>query len=108
MSLNDKIIKNTIIHEIIHCLPGCNNHRGTFKSYANYINKKLGYDISRLGNKEADYIKSNVEYNENTSNNKYKIICEQCGQVFYRQRMKKNLIRKYYCSKCGGRLSLNK
>lgn len=32
MSLNDEIIKNTIMHEIIHCFPGCNNHQGTFKS----------------------------------------------------------------------------
>ena len=108
MSLNDEIIKNTIIHEIIHCFPGCNNHGATFKSYANYINKKLGYDISRVGNKEADYIKSNVEYNRNTAIYKYKIICQNCGQVFYRQRMKKDLIRKYCCSKCGGRLRLNK
>ena len=108
MSLNDEIIKNTIIHEIIHCFPGCNNHGATFKSYANYINKKLGYDISRVGNKEADYIKSNVEYNRNTAIYKYKIICQKCGQVFYRQRMKKDLIRKYCCSKCGGRLRLNK
>ena len=104
----NKIIKNTIIHEIIHCFPGCNNHGATFKSYANYINKKLGYDISRVGNKEADYIKSNVEYNRNTAIYKYKIICQKCGQVFYRQRMKKDLIRKYCCSKCGGRLRLNK
>lgn len=106
MSLNDEIIKNTIMHEIIHCFPGCNNHQGTFKSYANYINQKLGYDISRLGNREADYRKSNIEYNKKTVNYKYKIICQKCGQVFYRQRMKKNLIKHYRCSKCGGKLEL--
>jgi hypothetical protein len=34
MDLNDSIIKNTIIHELIHCLPDCNNHGRMFKYYA--------------------------------------------------------------------------
>ncbi len=107
LDLDDKIIKNTIIHEIIHCFPYCNNHGKTFKSYANYINQELGYDISRLRDKEADYKKSNLEYNEETANYKYKIVCMQCGQVFYRQRLKHNLITHYKCSKCGGKLRIN-
>lgn len=107
MQLDDQTIKNTIIHEILHCLPACNNHGVLFKSYAKYINEKLGYNISRLGNKEADFKRNNLEYNENTKCYKYKIICKECGQVFYRQRMKKNLIKKYCCSLCGGRLELN-
>lgn len=106
MDMDDKIIKNTIMHEIIHCFPGCNNHGKTFKSYADYINQKLGYSISRLGDREADYKKSNLEYNEKSANYKYKIVCIQCGQVFYRQRLKKNLIRHYRCSRCGGSLQL--
>ena len=48
MNLDENIIKNTIMHEIIHCLPGCNNHGKTFKQYAKYINEQLGYDISRV------------------------------------------------------------
>lgn len=48
MELDDGIIKNTIMHEIIHCLPYCNNHGEKFKEYAIYINQKLGYDISRV------------------------------------------------------------
>ena len=48
MQLNDKIIKNTIIHELIHCIPYCNNHGEQFKKYAKYINKNLVYDISRV------------------------------------------------------------
>lgn len=48
MGLNDDIIKNTIIHEIIHCLPGCSNHGDEFKKYAKYINSELDYDISSV------------------------------------------------------------
>lgn len=48
MELEESIIKNTIMHEIIHCMPYCNNHGAEFKKYAKYINENLGYDISRV------------------------------------------------------------
>ena len=48
MELNDNIIKNTILHELIHCMPNCSNHGEEFKKHAKYINAKLGYDISRV------------------------------------------------------------
>ena len=102
MDLDEKIIKNTIMHEIIHCFPYCNNHGNEFKKYAKHINEKLGYDVSRLGNKKEDYKKSNKEYKEEIKF-KYKIVCEKCEQTFYRQRLIKNLTRKYRCGKCGGR-----
>lgn len=106
MTLDESIIKNTILHEIIHCFPNCNNHGTEFKKYANYINEKLGYDISRVGNKKEDYEKSNIEYAEKV-NFKYKVICEKCNQTFYRQRLMKNLTKKYRCGICGGRLKVD-
>lgn len=107
MDLDDKIIKNTIIHEIIHCFPSCNNHGNMFKSYASYINKRLDYNITRLGNKEADFKDSNLEYKESESAYQYIIQCKKCGEIIYRKRLKKDLIRKYRCGKCGGKLRLN-
>lgn len=56
------------------------------------------------GNKEEDFRKSNLEYNEKPINYNYRIICEKCGQIFFRQRLKKNFIRRYRCGKCGGKL----
>lgn len=107
MELNDEIIKNTLMHEIIHCFPLCNNHGTEFKKYAEYINIKLGYNISRLGNKEEDYKKSNLELKENERavNFKYKIQCKKCGSYFFRQRFNKNIIINYRCGICGGKLS---
>lgn len=102
LELDEKIIKNTIMHEIIHCLPRCNNHGKYFKEYAKFINYKLGYNISRLGNVEEDYKKSNKEFKENTSYN-YKIECPKCGQIFYRKRLNKNFTVKYRCGKCDGK-----
>lgn len=106
MDLDESIIKNTIMHEIIHCLPYCNNHGKEFKKYATYINEKLGYNITRLGNKKEDFRKSDIEYKEEINNYKYKIICNKCGQIIYRQRFRKELISKYRCGKCGGTLKL--
>lgn len=106
MDLDDKIIKNTIMHEIIHCFPDCNNHGSGFKKYATYINKKLGYEIKRLGDKKADYKESNLSYEEDNETYKYKIRCKKCGAIIYRKRFNKDLIRKYRCGKCNGKLQL--
>ena len=106
MDLNEEIIKNTIIHEIIHCFYGCNNHGSEFKKYAKYINQKLGYNITRLGNKEEDFKKSNIEFVPEKKEYIYKIVCSICGQTFYRQRLQKNFIKKFRCGKCNGKLHL--
>ena len=101
MGLENNIIKNTIMHELIHCMPYCNNHGTEFKKYANLINISYGYDISRVGNKKKDFEKSNIEFNEEKNYN-YKIICKGCKIEFYRQRLSRNFTRRYRCSKCGG------
>ena len=105
MQLNEDIIKNTILHELIHCIPFCNNHGREFKRYANYINQKLGYHITTKGNVQEDYKASQLEYSEE-NNYKYKMICQDCGQVIYRKRFNPNLIKKYRCGKCKGKLKL--
>ena len=107
LELDDEIIKNTIIHEIIHCLPDCNNHGNEFKKYAQYINETLGYNISRVGNKKEDYLKSNIEYKEKEQFN-YHIQCTNCGQSFYRKRLKRNFIKKYRCGKCESSFEIHK
>ena len=105
MELEDNIIKNTIMHELIHCMPYCNNHGIEFKKYASIINQKYNYNISRVGNKQQDFKDSSIEYKEK-SNFKYKIICKNCGQIFYRQRLSRNFTRKYRCGICSGRFTV--
>lgn len=107
LDLDEKIIKNTIIHELIHCLANCNNHGIHFKEYAKLINDNLGYNIARTGNKAEDYKKSNINYSEDIEY-RYKIKCTNCGKVFYRKRLCKNFVKKYRCSKCFGRLEIEK
>lgn len=105
LKLNKEIIKNTIIHELVHCLPYCNNHGKYFKEYANLINMKLGYNISRVGNKQKDFEESNLEY-EDKIEYKYIIQCEECNKIFYRKRLQKSFIKKYRCNKCLGKLKI--
>ena len=105
MNLNQAIIKNTILHELIHCIPYCNNHGKEFKKYANYINQKLGYHITTKGNKKQDYEKSNLCYEEKETYS-YKIQCQKCEQIIYRKRFNPKNINKYRCGKCQGKLKL--
>ena len=83
----------------------CNNHGSEFKKYANYINEKLDYHITTKGNIEEDYKASQLEYVE-VNDYKYKIQCENCGQVIYRKRFNPSLIKRYRCGKCKGKLKL--
>lgn len=105
MDLNDDIIKNTIMHELIHCMPFCNNHGEEFKKYAKYINENLGYNISRVGNKNKDLMESSIEPEKEKYN--YKVECSDCGYTFYRKRMNKDFSRKYRCGKCMGKFIIN-
>lgn len=106
MELNSNIIKSTIMHEIIHCFPNCSNHGEGFKKYAKYINYKLGYNISRLGDKKQDLIDSNIPTEKEKFN--YKIECTNCGYKFFRKRLNCNFSKKYICGKCGGKLYIAK
>ncbi len=79
---DDKTIKNTIMHELIHTFEGCNNHGYEWQRYANMVNKKLGYNIKRLSNVQALCENNNINYEEfNNARYKYKITCKHCGNV---------------------------
>lgn len=106
MELNNDLIKNTIMHEIIHCFPNCNNHGEDFKKYANYINNNLGYSISRLGDKNKDLKDSNLEVPKEHYN--YEVKCSDCGYIFYRKRINRAFSYKYRCGKCRGKFIVTK
>ena len=57
-------IKETIIHELIHTLPRCFNHRSEFKYNCEVIQRKLGYDAGKGGNDftSEEYMLSNFRY----------------------------------------------
>lgn len=40
-------LENTILHELLHTAPGCNNHGAVWKAYAEKVNAAYGYNIKR-------------------------------------------------------------
>ena len=93
---------NTIIHEILHTLPGCMNHGENWKYAASIVRKKTGIEIERTGY-NAEYQK----YREENHIYKYAVVCEKCGKKSFFQRMSD--VVKYpqlYKCMCGGNLHL--
>jgi len=95
-------IKNTIIHEMLHTLPNCMNHGNQWQSYANTVNRKLGYKISRLASVDNEVKQEMVQ------KAKYHVICNECGQIYYHNRKTKyfDVLDRCSCHKCKGSLKL--
>ena len=110
---DEKKIKQTIAHELIHTCKGCMNHGEQWKYYAMIMNRRYGYEIKRTATDEEMGVNTSssseecMQNQENYKENyKYRIICTQCGYVFYRKRMSEVVKHpeNYRCGKCGGTL----
>lgn len=93
-------LRNVIMHEILHLLPGGKGHIGLWRSRAEAINQKYGYNIKRCG----------VSPDGNISREAYKylLVCQNCGQKYYYRRKSRAVkhFRFVRCGKCYGRLGL--
>ena len=94
--LDDDSILNTLIHELLHTLPNCQDHGSQWKAYSKEIYKMTGIEISRLS--ELPIPASQLNY-------KYLIKCSQCGKEYGFGRTTKvlNNLSGYNCH-CGGKL----
>lgn len=103
--VEDKALKDTIIHEILHTCEGCMNHGTTWKKHADKVNKAYGYNIKRCTSaKEKGFDMEDLKA-EKERNAKHKFVCEKCGQTILRQResnFTKNY-ENYTCGRCGGK-----
>ena len=45
----EKNLRNTLIHELIHTVPGGLTHGGAWKKWADYVSEKTEYRIQRVG-----------------------------------------------------------
>lgn len=55
----DKDIKDTLYHEVIHCIPGCFNHGSQFKAVAARVNAAYGVDVDTSKKDQEAYAKKN-------------------------------------------------
>lgn len=102
-NVDDMAVKNTIVHELLHTVPGCMKHTGKWKTLAETVNRRLkGYNIKRVTSSEE----KGITVQDKKTPARYVLKCMNCGQCFYRQRMSKAVAdcSKYRCSKCSGKL----
>lgn len=104
LSCDSNAIKQTLAHEILHTCKNCGNHGELWKLYAEKLNGKYGYNIKRTGSWQQLGIEEKAPERK-ASEEKYLIICENCGAEIGRSRMSKvvKYPSKYRC-RCGGKL----
>ena len=77
-------VHDTIVHEVLHSIPGCMNHGKKWSYCARQFMTALPqFNISRCTNNEGfnNYLKKAME-----TQAKYTIICKKCGARFYKTR----------------------
>jgi len=100
LAADEFFCREILAHEILHTCPGCQNHQGLWKRYAEMMSAAYGYKISRTRRPEDMGVESGRII-------RYRLQCERCGAVLERMR-KSPLIKRYrrYRCRCGGKLKL--
>ncbi len=94
-------LKNTVMHELLHTVPGCFKHTGKWKALANLINEKLPeYNIARTMSADD----AGIKHISKEPVYRYILQCQNCSALIKRQRKSKVITnyKNYRCSKCGG------
>lgn len=78
-------LQNTIIHEILHTCPDCQNHGEEWKRRAAIVKQKLGYDIKRCESVREKGIPEAII--QRTDDAKYIVKCKGCGRLVKKNRM---------------------
>ena len=89
----------TLVHEVLHTLEGCQNHGVDWKASAFVMNQRFGYNITTTSSTPMAR-ESEIAY-------KYVIKCTNCGSIIKRQKKSKLVTHtnEFKC-KCGGKLEL--
>lgn len=56
----EKSLRSTLIHELIHTVPGGQCHTGEWKKWAKFVSEKTGYTISRCEGDETEEDRLNI------------------------------------------------
>ena len=105
---NDHDIKNTIIHEILHTFDDTKGHKVKWQYYANYVNNRTDYEITRLTNVYRIYNNVGITRPMEYRPYKWEITCTKCGQVWNWYRLTQKglndfMKEKRVHRKCGGK-----
>ncbi len=96
---NEALLKQTLVHELLHTCPKCRDHGARWRAYAQIVNEKLGYRIERTVRTETPI--GPLRHEEI----KYILECQSCGAQIKRMRMSK-AVKSPWCYRCpcGGKL----
>ncbi len=96
---DEDLLKQTLVHELLHTCPKCRDHGPKWKAYAQTVNEKLGYRIERTVKTKTPA--GSLRHEEI----KYILECQSCGAQIKRMRMSKAVKSpwRYRCP-CGGKL----
>lgn len=105
----EKSLRNTILHELLHTIPGGHGHKGVWAKYASLVNHELGYHIQRIAGDKTDEDRANLRGNvqeRRKSHATYIIVCPDCGARWVRHRRSAlvNHPEQWACRRCGVRL----
>lgn len=56
----ERSLRNTLIHELLHTVPGGLCHTGEWKKWARYVSAKTGYNIHRFDGDDTEQDKKNI------------------------------------------------
>lgn len=97
---DEKGLKETILHELLHSCKGCMNHGDNWKRMARKVNQAYGYNIKRTDSVSDKGVQSETMLPRKAREVNYKVICLDCGKIYTRAKASK-LITHTNCYRCG-------
>lgn len=91
-------LKNTLIHECIHTIPGCQDHGKKFKYIGKLVQKVDSEMIISRASAAEDF--DVVLPTRQKREVKYVITCPDCGKQYFYKRMPRYHISTYSCPYC--------
>lgn len=82
-NIPDDGLMNTMLHELLHSVPGCMNHGAKWKAMADKVHKAYGIQIKRCSNAEEKGVPTEIS----NARYKYFLKCPKCGVIFRYTRM---------------------
>lgn len=100
LEAEEKAIRQTLAHELLHTCPGCADHGHAWRLWAALMNRLYGYQIRRADSPERMGITVDRPV-------RWLVICDKCGLIL--PRMKRSPLvqhpERYRC-RCGGTLTV--
>ena len=107
LASDEKSVRNTIIHELLHTCPDCLNHGPKWQKYAAVVNAKMSYDIKRCGGDKESAAESLAKGREEKYGMGHLLECKKCGAQWKRTRHSNfTLHPERYTCRCGGGIEL--